>query len=415
MKNFFNRAYGLEKLIQIVRESWNYLAKDIANGGIRINNEEDLELELGYILKKQGLYVGRQHPACLSTSTSKTASGKAKVDLYTALSDKHDLFTVAIELKCFPKHPGAPTTENRKAILKDVENLEAYVNEGIADTGLSMVYTTDCDYMDDRRSSVKINNTGHETKWLSFNNEQNCFLTIQVDNTLPEIRLNERMLVGEFTNAFREQFDGVLKVFADKNARNVVNERDTLGRVRIEQSPLKSGAIRLPKDILVRDFCERMFYDFGYVVRVYRRDGRVRVPDDAPLYKLGEISYQASKQEMEDVVRRLAKELDNMDLNTAANELLKGSRRARSRSEEEDMLKAADLMEVLDRSNNRRDYNSILRLFDKYPITELGGILASIVSGNYVGLGVETMKTITKLARLFNQDEENSEDYYRRR
>ena len=181
MRSIFKRTNGLEKLVQIVRDSWDYLAENIANGKIRVYDEADLELELGYILKKQKVYVGRQHPACLNKSTSKTASGKAKVDLYTAFSDKDDLYTAAIELKFFPKYPDAPTTNNKKAILMDIENLETYIDEKIVDIGLSMVYTTDSGYMDDRRSIVKINNTGYETDWLTFNNETDCFLTIVVD------------------------------------------------------------------------------------------------------------------------------------------------------------------------------------------------------------------------------------------
>jgi len=179
MRNFFNRATGLEQLIQIVRKSWGYLAENIASGKICINNEEDLELELGYILKKQGLYVGRQHPACLSTSTSKTASGKAKVDLYTALSDRQGIYTAALELK-FPRN--GKITNYREQILEDIENLEAYIEDGLVDVGLCLAYTADRNYMSDARSGIKINNTRYATDWLTFNEETDCFLTIIVDN-----------------------------------------------------------------------------------------------------------------------------------------------------------------------------------------------------------------------------------------
>ncbi|MBO4503866.1 MAG: hypothetical protein J5730_03530 [Bacteroidales bacterium] len=177
MRNFFNRATGLEKLIQIVRESWNHLAENIASGKICINNEADLELELGYLLKKKGLYVGRQHPASLNKSTSKTASGNAKVDLYTTLSDRQGNYTAAIEMK-WP-HDHMPK-DYRIEILNDIENLEAYIKDGIADVGFALVYTKERSYLDDNHE-VKINSTGHQTDWLTFNDEQECFLTILVN------------------------------------------------------------------------------------------------------------------------------------------------------------------------------------------------------------------------------------------
>ena len=168
----------MEKLIQIVRESWDYLAKNIASGKISINDEADLELELGYLLKRNGLYVGRQHPACLNKSTSKTASGNAKVDLYTALSDRQGYYTAALELK-FPRN--GKITNYREQILEDIENLEAYIEDGLVDIGLCLAYTADRNYMSDARSGIKINNTGYETDWRTFNEETDCFLTIIVD------------------------------------------------------------------------------------------------------------------------------------------------------------------------------------------------------------------------------------------
>ena len=185
MKNIFDRIFDrrndLEKLKDIVLESWRELAENIAEGKIRIGTEEDLELELAIILKENNVLIDRQHIATLSNGTSKTPSGMSKVDLFATLENRNESYTAAIELKYFPKSQYAASTDNRRAVLMDVENLEAYIANGYANIGFALVYTTDKYYMDDTRSIVNINDTGYHTNWFTFNNAQDCFMTINVE------------------------------------------------------------------------------------------------------------------------------------------------------------------------------------------------------------------------------------------
>ncbi len=181
MRNIFKRRSDLEILNDIVLESWRELAENIAKGEIRIGTEDDLELELALILRKNNVQIDRQHIATLSNGTSKTPSGMSKVDLFATLKNRDESYTAAIELKYFPKSPYAASTDNRRAILMDVENLEAYITNGYANIGFALVYTTDKYYMDDTRSKVNINNTRYQTNWFSFDNTQDYFMTIIVE------------------------------------------------------------------------------------------------------------------------------------------------------------------------------------------------------------------------------------------
>lgn len=221
------------------------------------------------------------------------------------------------------------------------------------------------------------------------------------------------MTVAAFIEQFESQFPCKLKVYKDRN-RHPADERERLANVQMLRVP-KSGSFQFRSDISVGSFCERLYDEYGIIVDVFRRDGRVTLLDNMALSDTGNVPYQASKREMEQFARYMAKETEDLDLKSIADELYEKGKRVRNSNERKDLENIVVLLDELDKSKQTGRLDKVVSLCEKYPITELGGILASIVSGNYVGLGVETMKTITKLARLFNQDEENSEDYYRRR
>jgi len=178
MRKIFGRRNGLNELIEIVLDSWRILAEKISTNRVNVLNEKTLELELAYILKDSKLKVGRQYVVQLSSGTNKTPSGMAEIDLIVTLPDGRDSYSAAIELK-YP-HNGT-TTDYRQQIVDDIYNLEAYVKNGLVNVGFCLAYTTDRYYMDDSRSKVKIGNTGYEPKWLTFNDDQDCFLTVVVD------------------------------------------------------------------------------------------------------------------------------------------------------------------------------------------------------------------------------------------
>ena len=230
---------------------------------------------------------------------------------------------------------------------------------------------------------------------------------------MAELRIDGRMTVAAFIEQFENQFAGVLKVYKD-NKGHLAEDSARLANVQVLRAPTV-GDFSFRSDISVGSFCNRLYEEFGLLVSVCRRDGRVAIRDNIALSDLERIPYQASKKEMEQFARYMAKETEDLDLKSTADELYEKVKRVRNSNDRKDLENIVVLLDELDKSKQTGRLDKVVSLCEKYPITELGGILASIVSGNYVGLGVETMKTITKLARLFNQDEENSEDYYRRR
>ena len=184
MRNIFKRRTSIEKMIDVVRNSWNELAKAIATGKIVVKNdkqnEDQIRTEFFRILRNKGLQVVPEYKCQLSQGTHKTATGKAKIDLLLAIAyEEHP--AIAIELKHFPKVQGATTTDNRTSILKDVENIEAYIRDNIADVGFCLMYTNDRYYMDDSRSKINIGDCGYQLEWQTYNDEQDCFLAIMVE------------------------------------------------------------------------------------------------------------------------------------------------------------------------------------------------------------------------------------------
>jgi len=230
---------------------------------------------------------------------------------------------------------------------------------------------------------------------------------------MAELRIDGRMTVAAFIEQFENQFAGVLKVYKD-NKGHLAEDSARLANVQVLRAPTV-GDFSFRSDISVGSFCNRLYEEFGLLVSVCRRDGRVAIRDNIALSDLERIPYQASKKEMEQFARYMAKETEDLDLKSTADELYEKVKRVRNSNDRKDLENIVVLLDELDKSKQTGRLDKVVSLCEKYPITELGGILASIVSGNYVGLGVEAMKTITKLARLFNQDEENSEDYYRQR
>ena len=66
-------------------------------------------------------------------------------------------YKVGIELKYFPKCKDEATTDNRIAILEDIENVEQYILDKKIDLGYSYVYTTNENYArSDTRSSINL-------------------------------------------------------------------------------------------------------------------------------------------------------------------------------------------------------------------------------------------------------------------
>ncbi len=156
-----------ERLKEIVELSCEIFQSKIVNGNIgTISNEASMQLQLGVILQNVGhLYewapedrfeIIFEQNFQLSESTVKSSKGKARCDIYMEMKAKGERkpFRVGIELKCFFKSVNEATTDNRLAILKDIQNLEAYRKEKHIDYGCLYVYTNNENYANNNTSST---------------------------------------------------------------------------------------------------------------------------------------------------------------------------------------------------------------------------------------------------------------------
>lgn len=157
-----------ERAMEIVERSCEIFQAKIVNNNIgEISNEASMQLQLGIILQQVGkLYewgekdhfnVIFEHPFELSKATNKTLSKKARCDIYFEMHEEDKSCKVGIELKYFPKCEGEATTDNRIAILEDIQNIEQYIVNNHIDLGYSYVYTTNENYArSNTRSSINL-------------------------------------------------------------------------------------------------------------------------------------------------------------------------------------------------------------------------------------------------------------------
>lgn len=217
---------------------------------------------------------------------------------------------------------------------------------------------------------------------------------------MAELKIDGRMTVAAFIEQFESQFPCKLKVYKNRN-RHPANERERLANVQMLRAP-KSGFFQFRSDISVGSFCERLFEEYGLVVDVFRRDGRVTMLDNMALSDTGNVPYQASKREMEQFARYMAKEIEGLDLKSAADELCEKGKRVKNPDGRKDIEDAVAFIDELNESKQSGRLDKVASVCDKYPISEIGGIISAIVSGNILGLTVETLRTLIKLLKISN-------------
>ncbi len=217
---------------------------------------------------------------------------------------------------------------------------------------------------------------------------------------MAELRIDGRMTVAAFIEQFESQFPCKLKVYKDRTG-HPADGRERLANVQMLRAP-KSGFFQFRSDISVGSFCERLYDEYGLIVDVFRREGSVTMLDNIALSDTGNVPYKASKKEMEQFARYMAKEIEDLDLKKAADELYEKGKRVKNPDGRKDIEDAVAFIDELNESKRSGRLDKVASVCEKYPIPEIGGIISSIVSGNFLGLGVETLRTLIKLAKLSN-------------
>lgn len=159
-----------ERVTEIIERSCEIFQAKIVNNNIgEISNEASMQLQLGIILQQVGsLYKWGKNDRFdlilektfgISEATNKSPNKKARCDIYIEMKAEGEdkSCKVGIELKYFPKCEGEATTDNRIAILEDIQNVEQYINNGKIDFGYSYVYTTNENYArSDTKASINL-------------------------------------------------------------------------------------------------------------------------------------------------------------------------------------------------------------------------------------------------------------------
>lgn len=180
-ENFKNR------LNEIIETSFRLLEMKIANGGIISKNEASFQLELGYILKVVGqlyefqpnekFHLELENYINLKTTSIKSKSKKARVDIYLEFGNENQKINSAIEVK-FLKRKNHREPNNRYDIFKDISNLEAYKENGI-DLCYFYISTDHSHYVNQEKYSIDTAdfNFRHGTEYkngkrLNYNTEK---------------------------------------------------------------------------------------------------------------------------------------------------------------------------------------------------------------------------------------------------
>lgn len=218
---------------------------------------------------------------------------------------------------------------------------------------------------------------------------------------MAELRIDGRMTVAAFVEQFENQFAAVLNVYKD-NKGHLAEDNARLANVQVLRAPTV-GVFSFRSDISVGSFCDRLYEEYGLVVKVFQRSGNGSMLDKIALSDLGKVPYKASKKEMEQYARYMAKEIQDLDLKSAADELCEKGKKVRNTNDRKDLEDIVTFLDELEESKHRGGLDKVASVCKKYPIPEIGGIISSIVSGNFLALGVETLRTLIKLTELFNQ------------
>ena len=132
-----------ERLAKIIQLSYDLLCGKIVGCDVEVNNEASLQHQLSLILKHIGqqflfakedrFEVELEKDIPIKSATNKSPNQKPRCDIWLTMRDinnEDSIAEAAIEIKFFKYNKGTEaTTDNRYALLFDIENLEQYKKE----------------------------------------------------------------------------------------------------------------------------------------------------------------------------------------------------------------------------------------------------------------------------------------------
>jgi hypothetical protein len=210
------------------------------------------------------------------------------------------------------------------------------------------------------------------------------------------LKFDGRKTVGAFAKQFEDQFDATLKVYKDSKG-HVADKNDSMASVQVYNAPT-TGDLTFRADISVDAFCKKVEQEFGYVVIVFRKDGRVSVPGEFPLSKLELIPYQASKSTMDQLVQELAHNVEKANLSQVTGELNAKRRDIKDKKQKKDIEEVIQFLDELEDGKKDKDYiDTVRKIVHKYGVLEVLSLIGAILSGNIIAIGTNSAAILEKI------------------
>ena len=161
-----------ERLVEIINISYKLLCNKIAGSEVGVNNEASFQHQLSLILKHIGqqflfakedrFEIELEKEIPIKSATNKSPNQKPRCDIWLTMGDTNNedsIAEAAIEIKFFKYNKDTEaTTDNRYALLFDIENLEQYKRERRGTLlCYEVLYTNNPNYTkEDTNSEIKL-------------------------------------------------------------------------------------------------------------------------------------------------------------------------------------------------------------------------------------------------------------------
>ncbi len=136
-----------QRLRESVSFAWAIYMEKVGTGLLQINKEASMQLQYSYILNQilPLICFENSEKTSIELETGVVVSGNPReIDILLKGTDQKSSFTVAVELKCYREFASSggkrgATDIFMKDVYEDMQLLDSYCNQGIADCGVSLV------------------------------------------------------------------------------------------------------------------------------------------------------------------------------------------------------------------------------------------------------------------------------------
>lgn len=116
----------------------------------------------------------------------------------------------------------------------------------------------------------------------------------QANEVIRTLQIGKNSVVRDLMDEFFLAFGGFLRVYTNESATRLADEHEQVKFFhRTDTHFAPKSVMSLTHNILVGEFCDRMYEDFGLIVEVATRDNRVLIHPAIPLGCVQDIRNKA--------------------------------------------------------------------------------------------------------------------------